>query len=202
VIGQFCDGCRRRRHAVQREPPVDRCQALQLDAHHGPPHPRIGRRATEYFGDDAVQILHARLQDPPDDEFERGRRFVELPHHELVDPVIAHRGDALQKDRDERGQSLLGRLVPPGVDDGRGRPPHLIDGRLQDRLIEPVLAVKVIVDGGDVGMRGAADVANRYTGKPARRKQPRAFREQSLTRVLIVRHRLRSSSHPLHRPHL
>jgi len=116
-----------------------------------------------------------------------------------MNPVVAHGGDTLEKDLDERRQLLLRRLAPSGLDDGRGGRPHLIDRRLHDGVVQTALAVEVIVDGRDVRVRRAADGANGHLRKATRREQPRSFIEQPLPCVRI-RGTLRTP-HSLHLRH-
>jgi len=177
VIGKFRNSGRRGGHAVQREATFDRRQALQLHAHHRTLHARIVRPAFEQLGDHAAEILHARFQHLSDDEIQRCGRFVQLAHHELMNPVVAHGGDALEKDLDEGGQPASGGLAFSGIDNRGRRRPHLINRGLHHRVVESALTVKVVVDGRDVGVRGAADIPHRHTSVSSRRKQARRLRE-------------------------
>jgi len=81
----------------------------------------------------------------------------ESSHHQLMDPAVACRDDALEEDRDVLGEPLVGRVGCPGLVHRRCRSLHGVDGRAHHLVVETLLAAEVIVDGGDVGARAPAD---------------------------------------------
>ena len=82
-----------------------------------------------------------------------------------MNPAVARLDDARQEDAHEDPQLLLRRPSFARLLNLLRRPVHRPDRGLDDLLVEAVLAAEVIVDRGDVGAGGFADLADGDLGE-------------------------------------
>ena len=160
-------------------------QRLRVHAGDAAQHPRIGGRAVENLGDQAGQIFDARPHALLDQRIERRRRVVHLVLNQLVDRLVARSEEPVAEDRNPAPQLLFGRLPGAGLPRRLGGRPDRVDRRLQHLAIQPELVAEVVVDGGDVGVRGAAHLAHRDLPEPAIGEQPLRRSQQAVARRIV-----------------